>query len=110
LGVSKTIFEPLVCLVQTMHLSFNDTNTFTKWTKTRCQEVVRGRLVARRRSQRCQEVVMWISIPCDRIRGLGASPEEIPMWTASFGLEYVLACLDSVARALAMYGRTLGHP
>jgi hypothetical protein len=72
--------------------------------------VVRGRLVARRRSQRCQEVVVWISIPCDRIRGLGASPEAIPTWTSSFCLEYVLGCLESVARALAMYGRTLGRP
>jgi hypothetical protein len=72
--------------------------------------VVRGRLVARRRPQRCKEVVVWISIPCDRIRGLGASPGGIPTWTASFSLEYVLGCLESVARALAMYGHTLGRP
>jgi hypothetical protein len=72
--------------------------------------VVRGRLVARRRSQRCQEVVVWISIPFDRIRWLDASPGGIPTWTASFSLEYVLGCLESVARALAMYGRTLGCP
>jgi hypothetical protein len=29
------IFEPLICLVQTVHLSCNDTNTVFKWTKTR---------------------------------------------------------------------------
>jgi hypothetical protein len=50
---------------------------------------------------------MWISILCDRIRGLGASPEGIPTWTSSFGLEYILGCLKSVARALAMYGSSL---
>jgi hypothetical protein len=70
---------------------------------------VRGRLVARRCSQKCQEVVVWISIPYDRIRGLGASPEGIPTSTSSFGLEYILGCLESMARALAMYGRTLGR-
>jgi hypothetical protein len=37
-------------------------------------------------------------------------PGGIPMCTASFSLEYVLGCLESVARALAMYERTLGHP
>jgi hypothetical protein len=31
--VSKMISEPMVCLVQTVHLSCTDTNTFTKWTK-----------------------------------------------------------------------------
>jgi hypothetical protein len=31
-----------------------------------------------------------MSVPCDRIRGLGASPEGIPTSTSSFGLEYVL--------------------
>jgi hypothetical protein len=34
-GVSKTIFEPTVCLAQTMQLSCTDTNTISKWTKTR---------------------------------------------------------------------------
>jgi hypothetical protein len=68
---------------------------------------VRGRLVARRRPQRCQEVVVWISIPFDRIRGLGASPGGIPTTTFSFGLEYVLGCLESVARAL---GHVRAHP
>jgi hypothetical protein len=34
-GASKTISEPLVRLVQTVHLSRNDTNTVSKWTKTR---------------------------------------------------------------------------
>jgi hypothetical protein len=53
---------------------------------------------------------VWISIPCDRIQGPGVSPEGIPTSTSSFGLEYVLGCLESMARALAMYGRTLGRP
>jgi hypothetical protein len=53
--------------------------------------------VAQRRSQECQEVVMWILIPCDRIQGLGASLEGIPTSTSSYGLEYVLGCLESVA-------------
>jgi hypothetical protein len=34
-GVSKMIFEPMVRLAQTMHLSRTDTNTISKWTKTR---------------------------------------------------------------------------
>jgi hypothetical protein len=51
-----------------------------------------------------------MSVPCDRIRGLDASPEGIPASTSSFGLEYVLGCLESVARALAMYGRIPGRP
>jgi hypothetical protein len=50
---------------------------------------------------------VWISIPCDRIRGLDASPGGIPMTTSSFGLEYVLGCLESVARAL---GHVRAHP
>jgi hypothetical protein len=29
------ISEPMLCLVQTVHLSCTDTNTFTKWIKTR---------------------------------------------------------------------------
>jgi len=33
--VSKTIYELMVRLAQTMHLSCNDTNTVSKWTKTR---------------------------------------------------------------------------
>jgi hypothetical protein len=66
--------------------------------------------VARRRSQKCQEVVEWISIPRDRIRGLGASPEWIPTSTSSYGLEYVLGCLESAARALAMYGHIPSRP
>jgi hypothetical protein len=33
-GASKTISGPTVCLAQTMHLSFTDTNTISKWTKT----------------------------------------------------------------------------
>jgi hypothetical protein len=43
---------------------------------------------------------VWISIPCDRIRGLDASPYGIPTTTSSFDLEYVMGCLESVARAL----------
>jgi hypothetical protein len=66
--------------------------------------------VARRRSQKCQGVVVWMSVPFDRIRGLGASPEGIPTSTSSYSLEYVLGCLESVAQALAMYGRTLSRP
>jgi hypothetical protein len=50
---------------------------------------------------------MWISIPYDRIRGLDASPRGIPMTTSSFGLEYVLGCLESMARAL---GHVRAHP
>jgi hypothetical protein len=34
-GASKMISKPMVCLAQTMHLSSNDTNTISKWTKTR---------------------------------------------------------------------------
>jgi hypothetical protein len=34
-SVSKTISLPMVCLVQTMHLSCTDTNTVSKRTKTR---------------------------------------------------------------------------
>jgi hypothetical protein len=32
--VSKMIFEPMVCLMQTVHLSCSDTNTVTEHTKT----------------------------------------------------------------------------
>jgi hypothetical protein len=32
---SKTIYEPIVCLAQTVHLSWTDTNTIFKWTKPR---------------------------------------------------------------------------
>jgi hypothetical protein len=46
--------------------------------------------VARRRSQECQEVVVWISIPYDGIRGLSASLEGIPTSTSSHNLKYVL--------------------
>jgi hypothetical protein len=53
---------------------------------------------------------VWMSVPCDGIRGLGASPEGIPTLTSSYSLEYVLGCLESMARALAMCGRTLGRP
>jgi hypothetical protein len=34
-GASKMISEPTVCLAQTMHLSWTDTNTISKLTKTR---------------------------------------------------------------------------
>jgi hypothetical protein len=34
-GVSKMISKPLVCLLQTEHLSCTGTNTVAKWTKTR---------------------------------------------------------------------------
>jgi hypothetical protein len=34
-GVSQTISKPLVCLLQIKHLSCTDTNTISKWTKTR---------------------------------------------------------------------------
>jgi hypothetical protein len=34
-GAFKMIFEPMVCLAQTMHLSCTDTNNVSKWTKTR---------------------------------------------------------------------------
>jgi hypothetical protein len=66
--------------------------------------------VAQRCSQECQEEVVWISIPYDGIRGLSASLEGIPTSTFSFSLEYVLGCLESVARALAMYGHIPGRP
>jgi hypothetical protein len=33
--VSETISMPLVCSVQTVHLSCTDTNTISKWSKTR---------------------------------------------------------------------------
>jgi hypothetical protein len=36
-SVSKTISMPMVCLVQTVHLSYTDTNTMSKQTKTRFQ-------------------------------------------------------------------------
>jgi hypothetical protein len=35
LGASKTASEPMVRLAQTMHLSYSDTNTISKRTKTR---------------------------------------------------------------------------
>jgi hypothetical protein len=53
---------------------------------------------------------VWMSVPCDGIRGLGASLEGIPTSTSFFGLEYILGCLESVARALAMYGHTPSRP
>jgi hypothetical protein len=34
-SASRMIFEPMVCLAQTMHLSCTDTNNNSKWTKTR---------------------------------------------------------------------------
>jgi hypothetical protein len=34
-GASKMISEPTVCLAQTMHLSWTNTNTISKWIKTR---------------------------------------------------------------------------
>jgi hypothetical protein len=34
-GASKMISESMVCLAQTMHASCTDTNTVSKWTKTR---------------------------------------------------------------------------
>jgi hypothetical protein len=34
-GASKTISKPTVYLAQTMHLSWTDTNTISKWNKTR---------------------------------------------------------------------------
>jgi hypothetical protein len=36
--------------------------------------------------------------------------EGIPPLTFSFSLEYVLGCLESVARALALYGRIHSRP
>jgi hypothetical protein len=36
--------------------------------------------------------------------------EGIPMSTFSFSLEYILGCLESVARALALYGRIPSRP
>jgi hypothetical protein len=35
LSASKTIFEPMVCLAQTKHLSYTDTNTISKQTDAR---------------------------------------------------------------------------
>ena len=37
-GASKTIFEPTVRLVQIMKLSCTDSNTISKWTKTRFEK------------------------------------------------------------------------
>jgi hypothetical protein len=34
-GVSKTIFKPVVCSAQTVHLSWTDANTISKWIETR---------------------------------------------------------------------------
>jgi hypothetical protein len=34
-GVSKTVFELMVRSAQTVHLSYNDTNTISKWTEMR---------------------------------------------------------------------------
>jgi hypothetical protein len=39
LGVSKTISEPMVHLVQTMHLFCTNTKTISKWTETRFQMI-----------------------------------------------------------------------
>jgi hypothetical protein len=36
-GASKTIFEPMLCLVQNVHLSSCDTNTISERTQTRFQ-------------------------------------------------------------------------
>jgi hypothetical protein len=36
--------------------------------------------------------------------------EGIPPLTFSFSLKYVLGCLESVARALALYGRIPSRP
>jgi hypothetical protein len=35
MGPFKMIFEPMVCLTQTVHLSCVMVSTFSKWTKTR---------------------------------------------------------------------------
>jgi hypothetical protein len=35
IGCAKTISEPMVCFAQTVHLSCTNTNTVSKWTKTR---------------------------------------------------------------------------
>jgi hypothetical protein len=35
LGASKMVSEAMICLVQTAYLSFTETNTISKWTKTR---------------------------------------------------------------------------
>jgi hypothetical protein len=34
-SASKTFSKPTVCLAQTVHLSYTDTSTISKWTKTR---------------------------------------------------------------------------
>jgi hypothetical protein len=34
-GASKTISNPMVYLVQTVHLSYTDTNSISKWTERR---------------------------------------------------------------------------
>jgi hypothetical protein len=36
--------------------------------------------------------------------------ERIPLSTFSFSLDYVLGCLESVAQALALYGRIPSRP
>jgi hypothetical protein len=36
-SASKMISEPVVCLVQTVHLSCTDIDTVSKWTETRFQ-------------------------------------------------------------------------
>ena len=35
MGASKMIYEPIVHVAQTVHLSCTDTNSVSKWTETR---------------------------------------------------------------------------
>jgi hypothetical protein len=61
-------------------------------------------------SKKCQRVVVLISVPCDRIRGLDASLHRDSSVDLSFSLEYVWGCLERVARALALYERVPSCP
>jgi hypothetical protein len=60
--------------------------------------------------QKCQRVVVWVSDPFDRIRGLDASLRGDSTADFSFSIEYVRGRLEKAARVLAMYRPALSHP
>jgi hypothetical protein len=53
---------------------------------------------------------MWISVPCDRIRGLDAFLRGDSTIDLSSSLEYVWGHLERVARALTLYGHVPSCP
>jgi hypothetical protein len=53
---------------------------------------------------------MWFLVSCNRIRGLDAFLRGDSSVDLSFSLEYIWGCLESVAQALALYGRIPSCP